>query len=52
MLALDAEGGDWRLTIGVLLIMGARRAADLWSFRTGTLKLEESRAANLALILS
>ncbi len=40
------------LTIGVLLVMGALRATDLWSFRADTLKLEESRAANLALILS
>jgi hypothetical protein len=39
------------LTIGVLLVMGALRAADLWSFRTGALELEASRAANLALIL-
>jgi hypothetical protein len=33
MLALDAEGGDWRAHHWRLLIMGALRAADLWSFR-------------------
>jgi signal transduction histidine kinase len=40
------------LTIGVLLITGALRVADFWSLREGTLKSAESRAANLALILS
>ncbi len=40
------------ITLGALLIVGGVRIADLWWSRTKTLTAAESRAANLALILS
>ena len=40
------------LAAGILVIMGGLQAADFWSSRTETLDSAESRAANLALILS
>jgi signal transduction histidine kinase len=40
------------LTIGVLLVLGGLRAADLWSSRTRTLRAAAARADNLAFIFS
>ena len=40
------------LTIGILLVIGGLRAADLWAARLGTLRAANNRAANLAYILS
>jgi len=47
-----SKSGIAALAIGVLLVLGGLRAADLWSSRSRTLKAAEARADNLAFIFS
>ena len=46
------KSGIAAVTIGVLLVLGGLRAADLWSSRARTLKAADDRADNLAFIFS